>query len=192
MLLKALRDGESANHTASRAETAEDVELVDAELVSTAGTAVSPSALSPSPPPIRSALTERNLFAEAERIAARAASASTRRQYAAIFRAFGDWLAGELAHPPVVCDLDADVIAAYGRHLAACGGRDGLPLAPATVQVYLSMIRALARDLGLEETAGDVRVPRHERGPPDTLTEGLREQPRVRQRFLFVAVTRRP
>jgi hypothetical protein len=37
----------------------------------------------------------RNLFGEAERIAARAASASMRRQYASIFRAFGDWLAGE-------------------------------------------------------------------------------------------------
>ena len=35
-------------------------------------------------------LEERNLFGEAERIAARAASASTRRQYSSIFRAFGD------------------------------------------------------------------------------------------------------
>jgi site-specific recombinase XerC len=39
------------------------------------------------------------------------------------------------------------------------------------VRVYLSMIRALARDLGLEEIAGDVRVPRHEPGPPETLTD---------------------
>jgi hypothetical protein len=67
----------------------------------------------------------RNLFSEAERIAARAASASTRRQYGAIFRAFGDWLASELGRPPVVGDLDADVIAAYGRHLATSGGRGG-------------------------------------------------------------------
>jgi integrase len=71
----------------------------------------------------------------------------------------------------VVCDLDVDVISAYGRHLAASGGRGGGPAAPATVRVYLSMIRALARDLGLEETAGDVRVPRHEPGPPETLTD---------------------
>ena len=35
-------------------------------------------------------LDERNLFGEAERIAARAASVSTRRQYASIFRGFGD------------------------------------------------------------------------------------------------------
>ena len=40
------------------------------------------------------------MFGEAERIAARAASVSTRRQYGAIFRAFGDWLAGELGRPP--------------------------------------------------------------------------------------------
>jgi hypothetical protein len=39
-------------------------------------------------------LEARNLFGEAERIAARAVSASTRWQYASIFRAFGDWLAG--------------------------------------------------------------------------------------------------
>jgi hypothetical protein len=45
-------------------------------------------------------MEQRNLFGEAERIAARAASASTRRQYASIFRAFGDWLAGELGRPP--------------------------------------------------------------------------------------------
>jgi hypothetical protein len=123
------------------AETAAEFELVDGELVA------SSSALSPSPPPAASALEERNLFAEAERIAARAATASTRRQYAAIFRAFGDWLAGELGRPPVVGDLDADVIAAYARHLATSGGRGGGPAAPATVLVYLSMVRALAREL---------------------------------------------
>ena len=38
-----------------------------------------------------------------------AATASTRRQYGAIFRAFGDWLAAQLGRPPVVGDLDADV-----------------------------------------------------------------------------------
>jgi len=160
-----------AQVTLAAVEAAEDVELVDAELVSSAGAVASASALSPSPPPIPPALAERNLFAEAERIAARAASASTRRQYAAIFRAFGDWLAGELGRPPVVGDLDVDVVAAYGRHLATCGGRGGGPAAPATVRVYLSMVRALVRDLGLEETAEDVRVPRHEPGPPETFTD---------------------
>ena len=145
--------------------------MVDAEVVSSAGLVESASAVSPSPPPVPSALAERNLFVEAHRIAARAASASTRRQYGAIFRAFGDWLAGELGRPPLVGDLDADVMAAYGRHLAVSGGRGGRPAAPATVRVYLSMIRALARDLGLEEAAGEVRVPRHEPGPPETLTD---------------------
>ena len=144
-----------------------ELEVVDAELVTSAGR----PELSPSPPPSAPGLEERNLFGEAERIAARAASASTRRQYGAIFRAFGDWLAGELGRPPVVGDLDADVIAAYGRYLATSGGRGDVPAAPATVRVYLSMVRALARDLGLEEVVEDVRVPRHEPGPPETLTD---------------------
>ncbi len=154
-------------------ETGEEVELelVDAELVSSAGAVASTGTLSSSPPPIPSVLAERNLFGEAQRIAARAATASTRRQYGAIFRAFGDWLASELGRPPVVGDLDADVIAAYGQHLAVSGGRGGQPAAPATVRVYLSMLRALARELGLEDTVSGVRVPRHEPGPPETLTD---------------------
>lgn len=144
-------------------------EVVDVELVQSTRTVAS-AVLSPPPPP-PTGLETRNLFGEAERIAARAASASTRRQYGAIFRVFGDWLAGELDRPPVVDDVDADVIAAYGRHLATSGGRGAGPAAPATVRVYLSMIRALARDLGLEEAVGGVRVPRHEPGPPETLTD---------------------
>ena len=78
-----------------------ELELVDAELVSTSSAVASASVLSPSPPPAVPGLQERNLFGEAERVAARAASVSTRRQYAAIFRAFGDWLAGELGRPPL-------------------------------------------------------------------------------------------
>jgi hypothetical protein len=89
------------------------------------------------PPTPAGGMEQRNLFGEAERIAARAASASTRRQYASIFRAFGDWLAGELGRPPVVADLDTDVIAAYGRYLAVAGGRGGRPAAPATTRVYV-------------------------------------------------------
>jgi len=42
------------------------------------------------------ALAQRNLFGEAERIAARAASAGTRRQYAVIYRTFGFWLRDQL------------------------------------------------------------------------------------------------
>jgi len=117
------------------------------------------------------AFAQRNLFGEAERIAARAASTGTRRQYASIFRAFGDWLAGELGRPPVVGDLDADVIAAYARHLATGGGRGGRPAALATQRVYISMVRALVRDLGREQETIGVRAPRHEPGPPETLTD---------------------
>jgi hypothetical protein len=53
-----------------------ELELVDGELV----TSVGPGELSPSPRPIPSALETRNRFREAERIAVRAATASTRRR----------------------------------------------------------------------------------------------------------------
>ena len=145
----------------------EALELVDGEL---ADASLEVAVLSPPPPPTPG-LEERSLFAEAQRIAARAASASTRRQYGAIFRSFGDWLGAQLGRPPVVADLDADVIAAYGRHLATAGGRGGRPAAPATVRVYVSMVRALARELDRPDEAAGVRIPRHEPGPPETLTD---------------------
>src|SRR5450631_3191233 len=146
-------------------EPALELELVDGTITDE----VDDVAVIAAPAPTE--LEARNLFGEAERIAARAASASTRRQYASIFRAFGDWLAGELGRPPVVGDLDTDAIAAYGRHLAVAGGRGGRPAAPATSRVYLPMIRALARDVGREEQIDGVRVPRYEPGPPETLTD---------------------
>ncbi len=139
-------------------------ELVDGVIADTAIT------VAPAPAAAGPELRWRNLYGEAERIAARAASPSTRRQYGAIFRAFCDWLAAQLHRPPLVGDLDADVLAAYGRHLTTCGGRGGRPAAPATSRVYMSMIRALARDLGLGEQTADVRIPRHEPGPPEALT----------------------
>jgi hypothetical protein len=107
------------------AEPTVELELVDTTIADElADIAVIPAlALEPAPAGIEA----RNLFGEAERIAARAASASTRRQYASIFRAFGDWLAGELSRPPVVGDLDTDAIAAYARHLASGGGRGRRP-----------------------------------------------------------------
>jgi len=149
------------------AEPTVELELVDGTIADELADAVVIAA----PPPSPAGVEQRNLFGEAERIAARAASASTRRQYASIFRAFGDWLAGELSRPPLVADLDTDAIAAYARHLATAGGRGGRPAAPATSRVYLSMIRALARDLGREDQVEGVRVPRHEPGPPETLTD---------------------
>jgi len=51
------------------------------------------------------------------------------------------------------------------------GGRGGRPAALATQRVYVSMIRALARDLGRERETIGVRAPRHEPGPPETLTD---------------------
>ena len=116
-------------------------------------------------------LEPENLYVAGERIALRAASASTRRQYGSIYRAFGDWLRGELGRPPTVEDFDGDAIAAYARHLETSGGRGGQPAALATRRVYLSMVRALARELGADDVAAGVKVPRHRAGPPETLTD---------------------
>src|SRR4051812_8809195 len=80
-----------------------------------------------------------NLFAVAEQLTARAATPSTRRQYAAIYRSFGDWLREQLGRPPTVADLDADAIVAYARFLETAGGRGGGLAAPATRRLYLSM-----------------------------------------------------
>jgi hypothetical protein len=121
--------------------------------------AVPATVLSPSPPPIPPALGARNLFAEAERIASRVASATARRQVRGDFRAFGDWLGGEFGRPRWSAISNNDVIAAYGWHRAkpwagvACVRRRWRPCA------CLAMVRALARDLGLEDVVEDVRVP---------------------------------
>jgi site-specific recombinase XerD len=112
-----------------------------------------------------------NLYAAATRLAARAATPATRRQYAAIYRAFADWLRGELGRPPLAGDVDSDAIGAYARHLEKAGGRGGRPAALATRRVYLSMVRALARELGADDVAAGIRVPRHRAGPPETLTD---------------------
>jgi hypothetical protein len=111
-------------------EEAEALELVDVEVLRDVDPAELASAAAGVDP-----LAERNLFGEADRIAARVASAGTRRQYAAIYRAFGDWLSTQLGRPPLVGDLDADVIGAYARHLASAGGRGGRPAAPATARL---------------------------------------------------------
>ena len=143
-------------------DAAVELELVDAELVHDRAGDVPPAG-----PP----LEERNFFAEAQRIAQRAATPATRRQYAAIYRSFGGWLTSQLGRPPLVRDLDADVLAAYGRHLAVAGGRDGGPAAPATIRVYMSLARACARALGQGDAVDGVGIPRHQPGPPETLTD---------------------
>jgi hypothetical protein len=111
-----------------------------------------------------------NLYAAGERLAARAATPATRRQYAAIYRSFADWLSSELGRPPTGRDVDSDAIAAYARHLETAGGRGGRPAALATRRVYLSMVRALAREMGANNVAAGVKVPRHRAGPPETPT----------------------
>src|SRR4051794_2553249 len=69
----------------------------------------------------------RDLFA----VAVQLATLSTRRQYAAIYRSFGDWLRDQLSRLPTVVDVDvyADAIAAYARFLETSGGRGGRDVA---------------------------------------------------------------
>jgi hypothetical protein len=81
---------------------------------------------------------------------------SRQRQYGTIFRRFCDALRDELGRPPVVGDLTADVIAAYARHLEASGGRAAL----STRRVQVTMLRALADELGLDDVADAIRFPR--------------------------------
>jgi integrase len=81
-----------------------------------------------------------NLFALGERLAARAAAPSTRKQYAAVYRSFGDWLLSELGRAPTTADLRPDAVAAWHRHLETGGGRGGGPAAPATRRIYLKTL----------------------------------------------------
>ena len=111
-----------------------------------------------------------NLYAVIEMIAARAPRASSARQYLAIYTRFADRLRAELGRPPVVADVTVDAIAAYSRELERHGGRGGGPCAPATRRAHLMMLRALLKELGLDQRAGGVRVPSHRSGPPETLT----------------------
>lgn len=115
-------------------------------------------------------LGETNLYAVCELIAARAARASSARQYRCIYIRFCDALREQLGRPPTVGDLGVDVIAAYGRQLERHGGRAGGPASPATRRAHMTMLRALLRELGLEADAAAVRVPSHRLGPPETLT----------------------
>ena len=117
-------------------------------------------------------LEQRNLFAVAEQLAARAATPSTRRQYAAIYRSFGDWLRGELGPP------------ARGRRsrwrrdrrLRPAPGDGGRSRGAARRRrprggSISRWLRALARELGRDDVAAGVKVPRHTAGPPETMTE---------------------
>jgi len=106
-----------------------------------------------------------------ELIARRAPRSSSARQYAFTYSVFCTWLQAELGRPPLVADLTADTAAAYARHLETRGGRGGGRASAATRRQRLVLIRALARQLGLETTAAQIQPLRHRTGPPETLTE---------------------
>ena len=111
-----------------------------------------------------------NLYAVLELVAARAARASSARQYRSIYTRFANALRDELGRAPLVADLTADAIAAYGHELERHGGRGGGEASPATRRAHLTMLRALLAQLGLDEQAAAVRVPSHRVGSPETLT----------------------
>ncbi|MCA1678936.1 MAG: hypothetical protein LC777_08330, partial [Actinobacteria bacterium] len=115
-------------------------------------------------------LLEANLYAVCGLVAARAARASSARQYLTIYNRFCDALRDELGRPPVVGDVTADAIAAYCRALECHGGRGGGPASPATRRVHLTMLRALLTQLGRDGEAADARAPSHRVGPPETLS----------------------
>ena len=73
-----------------------DEVLAELEVLARAGAREAPAG------EVGEGLEHANLYAVAEQLAARAATPSTRRQYAAIYRSFGDWLRGELGRPPTV------------------------------------------------------------------------------------------
>lgn len=140
------------------ADVGAELELVDASKAHARGL------------PVGAELPEANLYAVIELIAGRAARASSARQYLAIYTRFADRLRDGLGRPPVVGDVTADAIAGYSRDLERHGGRGGGPCAPATRRTHVMMLRALLKELGLEEHARGVRVPSHRPGPPETLT----------------------
>ncbi len=99
----------------------------------------------------------------------------TRRQHAAIYRSFGEWLRGRLGRPPVVSDLDGDAIAAYAqpprdprqsRRPTHCLGHRLRP--PLNGQ-------EARREIGSDDVDGSVRVPRHRRGQPRPAPTSVRE-----------------
>ena len=121
--------------------------------------------------PEREALAEANLYAVCELIAARAARPSTRRRSTRASSGASATCCGRSsARPPTVADVTVDAIAGYARLLERQGGRGGGPASPATRRVQITMLRALAGQLGLEHVARDVRPPSHRVGPPETLT----------------------
>ena len=120
--------------------------------------------------PVGEQLLEANLYAVCELVAARAARASSARQYLSIYTRLCDALRDELGRSPVVGDVTADAIAAYSRALEQHGGRGGAPASPATRRVHLTMLRALLTQLGRDREASGVRVPSHRVGPPETVS----------------------
>jgi integrase/recombinase XerD len=97
-------------------------------------------------------------------------SHQTRAQYAAIYRRFLAWLAGELGRPPTGQDLSGDVLARWIAQRATAGGHGGRGLSSASLRLECSALRQLVRRAGRSELAASLQVSRQQAPPPETIS----------------------
>ena len=94
----------------------------------------------------------------------------TRAQYAAIYRRFLAWLAGELGRPPTGQDLSGDVLARWIAQRATAGGHSGRGLSPASLRLECSALRQLVRHAGHPELAASLHTSQQQAPPPETIS----------------------
>jgi integrase len=97
-------------------------------------------------------------------------SHQTRAHYAAIYRPFLAWLAGELGRPPTGQDLSGDVLARWIAQRATAGGHGGRGLSPASLRLECSALRQLVRHAGRPELAASLHTSRQHAPPPETIS----------------------
>jgi transposase len=91
----------------------------------------------------------------------------TRAQYAAIYRRFLAWLAGELGRPPTGQDLSGDVLARWIAYRATAGGHSGRGLSPASLRLECSALRQLVRHAGQPELAASLHTSQQQASPQE-------------------------
>ena len=94
----------------------------------------------------------------------------TLAQYAAIYRRFLAWLAGELGRPPTGQDLSGDVLARWIAQRATAGGHSGRGLSPASLRLECSALRQLVRYAGHPELAASLHTSQQQASPPETIS----------------------
>ena len=94
----------------------------------------------------------------------------TLAQYAAIYRRFLAWLAGELGRPPTGQDLSGDVLARWIAQRATAGGHSGRGLSPASLRLECSALRQLVRHAGHPELAASLHTSQQQASPPEAIS----------------------